>query len=483
MAASIIRSGWNVRCVSKAENLSFLIDGASYYARLVDAFRLARKEIWIIGWDFDPEIALTPDRQDPHRLQDVLSECLDANPDLVIRVLVWAMGPVYSGKSLKLFRRKGWMAHPRVQVEFDGRHPFSASHHQKIVCIDNALAFIGGIDLTARRWDDSRHAPDNALRVSPDGKPYEPVHDIQAAVSGPAAAEIGDIARRRWKRATRQDVPAAVAEASLWPAGLPVDVAECDVALSLTDPQASTPTRRRQSIHLAHDAIRHARRHIYIEAQYLASFRIADTLAARLAEPDCPEIIIVVTRISHGFLEKVMMGHNRDRLIRRLKQADLGDKLWVMYAVVPDATGQEQEILVHSKLLMIDDDFVRLGSSNLNNRSEGLDSEADIALEAANAADSDAIAQLRHRLLAEHMACSPEEVRESYVRTGSLQGTLNELNKGSRGLRHFDIDVARGPVDAIPGTAIVDPRKPIRPLSVLGVGMRRAASRVLGRFA
>ncbi len=157
------------------------------------------------------------------------------------------------------------------------------------------------------------------------------------------------------------------------------------------------------------------------------------------------------------------MGHNRDRLIRRLKQADIGDKLWVMYAVVPDATGQEQEILVHSKLLMIDDYFVRLGSSNLNNRSEGLDSEADIALEAANAADSDAIAQLRHRLLAEHMACSPEEVRDSYARTGSLQGTLNELNKASRGLRHFDIDVARGPVDAIPGPPLSIPASPSDP--------------------
>ncbi len=177
-------------------------------------------------------------------------------------------------------------------------------HHQKIVCIDNALAFIGGIDLTARRWDDSRHAPDNALRVSPDGKPYEPVHDIQAAVSGPAAAEIGDIARRRWKRATRQDVPAAVAQA---PSGPPVCRWTWQSAMWLFRspiPQASTPTRRRQSIHLAHDAIRHARRHIYIEAQYLASFRIADTLAARLAEPDCPEIIIVVTRISHGFLKR-----------------------------------------------------------------------------------------------------------------------------------------------------------------------------------
>lgn len=44
------------------------------------------------------------------------------------------------------------------------RHPdharvgvFLWAHHEKIVCVDQTYAFIGGIDLCYGRWDDYRH--------------------------------------------------------------------------------------------------------------------------------------------------------------------------------------------------------------------------------------------------------------------------------------------------------------------------------------
>src|SRR5690606_28770237 len=124
------------------------------------------------------------------------------------------------------------------------------------------------------------------------------------------------------------------------------------------------------------------RRHIYIESQYFAFFGLAHIIEQHLQSPDGPEIVTIVTRASHGLVEKIMMGYNRDRLIRRLKRADRYNRLRVMYPVVPDGEDGEQDVLIHSKLLIIDDRFLRLGSSNLNNRSEGLDTEADIAVEA-----------------------------------------------------------------------------------------------------
>jgi phospholipase D1/2 len=126
-----------------------------------------------------------------------------------------------------------------------------------------------------------------------------------------------------------------------------------------------------------------------------------------LRKADGPEILVIVTRESHGFLEKLMMGHNRNRLIRRLKRADRYGRLRVFFAAVSDGNGGEQEIIVHSKLIIVDDQFVRVGSSNLNNRSEGLDTEADLAIETSDPAGRRAIAALRNELIAEHLDAQP----------------------------------------------------------------------------
>lgn len=142
---------------------------------------------------------------DPYHSTQTLGELLlslvEAKPTLTIRLLVWAMGPIYCGRSLKVFKESGWSSHPRIDLRFDARHPLRASHHQKFVVHDDSLAFIGGIGLTARRWDEPSHTI-NPLRVSPDGTPYDSVHDLQAAVDGTAARDIGDLARRRWAHAT-----------------------------------------------------------------------------------------------------------------------------------------------------------------------------------------------------------------------------------------------------------------------------------------
>jgi phospholipase D1/2 len=479
---SILEPGRNAWATATANHLAFLIDGAAYFRELVTVLPLAQKEIWIIGWDFDPNIRLTPGEEDSHTLGDFLQAQLDSKPDLQIRILVWAMGPVYSGKSLKLFRREGFLTHERVRIEFDGRHPLWGSHHQKVVVIDDTLAFVGGIDLTARRWDDGRHLPSNPLRVSPDGKPYEPVHDLQVMVDGEAARRLGDIARRRWGRATRELVRQPPDTTELWPSERPADLCNCRVGISLTEPETMRSKALAQSTQLAQDAIARGRECIYIEAQYLASFGVAEALEKRLAEEDGPEIVIVVTRISHGFLEKLFMGKNRDRIIRRLKRGDVRDRLWVMYAVVPDEKGEEQEILVHSKLLIVDDIFVRIGSSNLNNRSEGLDTEADLSIEAYRPEEREAIAHLRHRLIAEHTGGEAAAIAATFASCGSLMRTIETHNTNRRGLRHFDVDVSKGAVDPVAGTAIIDPPRPFRPFGALRDHVQQVGSRLLGMF-
>lgn len=461
-----------------AKKLGFIIDGADYYLAIKDVLPKAEKSIWIIGWDFDPDIRLDP-RNSEETLGAFLLSLAEAKPDLEIRILVWAMGPIYSGKSLKLFSASGWSSHDRIHLRFDSRHPLRGSHHQKIVVIDDRLAFVGGIDLTARRWDERSHAASNPLRVSPDGTPYDPVHDLQAAITGDAARDLGDLVRRRWARATGEKQSRVLVSGELWPTNVETALTGCQVALSLTEPGHGRRRSKRQAMRLTLDALRSARQHIYMETQYLAFFGIADCLTRRLAEINGPEVVIILTRASHGFLEKTIMGGNRDRLIRRLKRADRYGRLKVMYPVVPKDDGAEQDVLIHSKLLIIDDRFVRIGSSNLNNRSEGLDTEADIGVESGSEGCSQSIVALRDTLLAEHLDATEAAVQQTMARTGSLIRTINELNFNRRGLRDMIVSTADGEVEPVWGTDIVDPARPFRPFR----GIRRGVDAVITRLA
>ena len=482
---TIIQPGRNAWRSSRCEKAAFLIDGAEYYCRLEQVLYKAKHSIFIVGWDFNPHIRLQPEVAGSPTLGQILRQRVDTTPELIVHNLVWGMGPVYSGKSLKIFHKTGWNDHPRIKMEFDFRHPIRASHHQKMVCIDDSVAFLGGIDLTARRWDDRNHAIPNPLRCSPDGTCYGPVHDAQSIVSGDAAELVGDACRKRWKWATKEELYSGRKQSgdNLWPADLEPALTDCPIALALTEPLRWNGRRgRREAIQLTHDALRAARKHIYLESQYLASFAVARTIMDRLEEADGPEVVILVTQESHGFLEKLMMGHNRTRLIRRMKQHDRYNRLRVYYAVTQDEEGAEREIIVHAKLVIIDDRFIRIGSSNLNNRSEGLDTESDLAFEPTTPEGRKAVLDLRHDLLAEHLGSTPQTVAAMVAETGSLIRTIERLNNQRRGLRHFKVDILNGETDSLMGTSIIDPRRPFWPFRQLKVGMRWALSRLMRSF-
>jgi phosphatidylserine/phosphatidylglycerophosphate/cardiolipin synthase-like enzyme len=476
----IIRPGRNVWRSARADRIAFLIDGEDYFSRLAEVLPQAKKSIFIVGWDFNPDIRLRPREEGSETIGMLLRRLVEENPQLEVRILVWGMGPVYSGKSLRMFGKMDWSDHPRIILRFDFRHPLRASHHQKLVAIDDKTAFLGGIDLTARRWDDRQHTVVNPDRISPDGTAYGPVHDMQTIVTGETARLIGDIARRRWRKTHGEDLsPVDVPGPAPWPSDIEPALENCPTGIALTEPWKWKGRRgHREAIRLTHDALKGAEKHLYVETQYLASFGVARTLAKRLRRQNGPEIVVIVTRESHGFLEKLMMGHNRTRLIRRLKRADRYDRLRVYYSVTPDGQGGEREIIVHSKLIIADDRFVRVGSSNLNNRSEGLDTESDMAMEPEDEAGRAAIAELRIDLLAEHLAADPALVRQHFAETGSLIRTIEMLNVNGRHLKAFDVDVATGETESLPGTSIVDPKQPFWPVPQIQAGFRRLIARV-----
>jgi phosphatidylserine/phosphatidylglycerophosphate/cardiolipin synthase-like enzyme len=479
----ILKPGRNLWRSARADRLAFLIDGEEYFLRLAEVLPQARRSIFIVGWDFNPNIRLQPRDPESPLLGDLLRSIVEANPELELRILVWGMGPIYSGKSFKMFGKMPWSDHPRIHLRFDFRHPLRGSHHQKIVVIDDQTAFVGGIDLTARRWDDRSHTIDNPVRVSPDGTPYGPVHDMQTLVTGGIASLIGGVFRRRWQKATKETVPAITVDTPApWPEGLKPTLVDCNAGIALTEPWKWKGLRgHREAIKLTQDALKSARQHLYIETQYFASFSVGRTLARQLRSATGPEIVVIVTCESHGFLERLTMGGNRNRLIRRLQRADRYGRLRIFFAVTPDGKGGEREIIVHSKLIIVDDRFVRVGSSNLNNRSEGLDTECDIAVESSDPVARASITALRDELLAEHLDTSPAEVARLVQETGSLIAAVDQLNTRPRGLRPFDIDPNKGETGSLIGTGLVDPKQPFWPIPEINAWVRKTVSRLSSR--
>jgi phosphatidylserine/phosphatidylglycerophosphate/cardiolipin synthase-like enzyme len=334
-----------------------------------------------------------------------------------------------------------------------------------MVCIDDSLAFVGGIDLTVQRWDTSRHAADDPVRLRNDGSIYDPVHDVHMLVDGQVARRIAELAHQRWTLAVGKHVALAPDREALWPPDLAPDFIDTPVAIARTYPAWGAYPPVREAAALTLDALSAARRTIYIESQYMTAPAIGDVLERHLANLHGPEIIVVQTHESHGLAERLVMGANCDRLIRRLRKSDPGNRLRVYYPVVPGRNGGECQVLVHSKLIIVDDVFLRVGSSNLNNRSIGLDTECDLAIESTGDEVRRTITHLRDRLLAEHLASSPATVAETTEREGgSVIRAIDHLNTSKRGLRAFEAMSDHGPTWPALGTKLLDPLQPFEPL-------------------
>lgn len=468
----VLAPGRNFWRLAEARRAAVLVDGAAYFRQLEAALRAARRSIHIVGWDFDGRIRLRPqvDAEASPPLGPFLRALVEERPELEVDILVWSTAIVHApGASGPLIFGAAWQEHPRIRLKLDTQHPLYAAHHQKLVCIDDCLAFVGGIDLTVGRWDTSAHAAEEPLRQHPDGSSYDPVHDIQMVVDGEAAAAVMKLVRSRWFSATGEALPPCPDSAGeAWPADLTPDFERIPVAIARTLPGWNGEQEVREAADLTLDALAAARRTIYIEAQYLTAPAVGDVLERQLRRPDGPEVVILLTRKSRGLTERLVMGMNRDRLIRRLRRADENDRLRVYYPCTPHDDGRRRQILVHSKLVIVDDIFLRVGSSNLNNRSIGLDTECDLAIEAQDAAARAGIAALRNRLVGEHVGCHEAEVAAAVAAEGgSLIAAIERLNTRPRGLATFEAMNQRGPRRPIIGTRLLDPERPFRILGAL----------------
>lgn len=351
--------------------------------------------------------------------------------------------------------------HRRIHFHLDGIHPVGGSHHQKIVSVDDAIAFVGGLDLTEGRWDTPEHRVPDPRRVLSGGESYPPFHDVMMAVDGEAAAAVGDLFRDRWRRATGRRLrrPAHI-DADHWPPDLVPSIENAKVGLARTFPARGKEPEIREVEALYLDCIAAAERLLFIENQYLTSHAIGTALAARLQEENCPEIVIILPRLCSGIFEETSMGVLRSRLLRQLRDADRFGKLAV-YCPVPEGD-PDGSITVHSKVMIVDDTLIRVGSANLTNRSMGLDTECDLAVEAGGDTKiEESIAALRSRLIGEHLGVNPGKVAQFLAAGGSMIGTIESLRGSGRTLIPLTGEVPEWQDRLIPETVLLDWERPL----------------------
>jgi phospholipase D1/2 len=227
-AQRIVQPGRNCWRVERAARFYCIQDAADYFRLVRQAVLAARKSVFSLGWDITAHVDLLPGAvaaDAPTRLDKLLVYAARRNPQLRCYVLTWDYGALYTLERDPLTRwRLGWRMPRAVRFGFDDHHPVGGSHHQKIVVVDDQLAFSGGIDLTGHRWDTSAHRPDEPLRTTVRGAPYGPYHEVQAMVLGAVATSLGELARERWHALGEDRLPSLnTASEDLWPSGVTPD--------------------------------------------------------------------------------------------------------------------------------------------------------------------------------------------------------------------------------------------------------------------
>jgi phospholipase D1/2 len=464
-ATAIVQAGKNCWRVDPADRFHCVQDGADYFRWVREALLGARNSVFILGWDILAAVDLLPNAgasEAPTRLDKLLAYVARRRPGLRCYILIWDYAALYTLERDPLSRwRLGWQMPRRVRFGFDDRHPVGGSHHQKIIVVDDRLAFCGGIDLTGHRWDTSAHRVHEPARVSPlGGNPYGPYHEVQAMVSGPVAASLGVLARDRWRALGEERLPAiSPSHEDLWPSDLTPDLTDVEVAIARTVPgsEKQPPIRECESLFL--DSIAAGRQTIYVESQYFTNDRLSEALAARLREPDGPEVIVVVPKDCDGWLERNTMGAFRDEVFRLMIDADRHKRLRLVYPIASRA--ENVPTFVHSKVMVVDDAVVRIGSANFSRRSMAVDTECDLAVGAAgDARVRSGIRQIRDRLLAEHLGLPVEAVAREIERAGSVRALIDQRQHFEHTLAPIEVGVESETAQAAL-QAVADPDEPI----------------------
>jgi phosphatidylserine/phosphatidylglycerophosphate/cardiolipin synthase-like enzyme len=363
-----------------------LIDGATALPRIAEEIERAESCVHLAGWFFSPAFRL---RADGPRLRAFLSGVAER---VDVRVLSWA------GSPLPLFRpdrrqvremRNELMRGSRVACALDNRERPMHCHHEKLVIVDDDVAFVGGIDLTdysGQRFDSHEHPP----------REEHGWHDVTARVAGPAVADVAEHFRLRWHEVTGETLP---------PVEPPAPSGNIEVQVVRTIPEKiyrRIPRGDFRILEAYQRALRWAERFVYLENQFLWSPEIVATLAEKLRHPPSDDFRLLILLPA-----KPSSGNDDSRgQLGLLMQADAGDGRMLACTVFQRGSETPHPVYVHAKIGIVDDRWMTLGSANLNEHSLFNDTEMNLVVR-----DERTVRDTRLRLWAEHLGRPIEDLR------------------------------------------------------------------------
>lgn len=419
----------------KTDRAAVFVDVENYFSAVKAAIEKARRSIHVLGWAFHPQTMFEPeiDCADlaKRQIAAVLKAVAAKRPDLDVRILCWkAALPVAATQDFYPQRAARHFHGSSVRYHLDGELPPGASHHQKVVVVDDVVAFCGGCDFGPDRWDTCDHDDENLRRAArPGALPcFDPRHEVMSLVDGKPAAALGELFRARWLRATGESLalPTSTSRTDPWPEAVEPQFHDVRVGISRSAAawRGEPQLREGEALYLA--AIAAAKSCIYMENQYFTSPVIAEAIAQRLEEPDGPEVVLISTEHAPSYFDQMTMDRTRTFFIERLMSADKHGR----FRIYSPVTTLGNTIIVHAKLAIFDDMLLRIGSANINNRSLGLDTECDLSIEPMGdnrAQTRQSIRALRTRLLSHWLGCPEATFEHAEKAAGGLGSAIESL--------------------------------------------------------
>jgi len=369
----------------KGNRFEILIDGATALPRIADEIEKARTHVHLAGWFFSPEFKL---RQDGQGLRELLADVAER---VDVRVLCWAGSPLplfHPDRKQAREMRDALMQESRVVCVLDDQERPMHCHHEKLVIVDDRVAFVGGIDLTdysGQRFDTDEHP----LR---DGLGW---HDAAARLEGPAVGDVAEHFRLRWHEVSGETLPRVAEQAP---------VGDIEVQVVRTVPERvyrGVPRGDFRILEAYQRALRSAERFVYLENQFLWSPEIVATLAEKLRHPPSDDFRLLVLLPA-----KPNNGNDDTRgQLGLLMQADGGAGRMLACTIYQRGSDDASPVYVHAKIGIVDDRWLTIGSANLNEHSLFNDTEMNLVVR-----DEQVVREVRLRLWAEHLGRRVDEL-------------------------------------------------------------------------
>jgi phospholipase D1/2 len=451
------------------------MEAGPYYERISALLEDAQHYAIFVGWQIDSRLPLRrPPEFTIESLKHKILRLVEEKPDFHFYFLMWDHAYFY------ILERETWQGrvwdeiHPRVHFIFDNRHAFGGSHHEKVCIIDGKVALCGGIDLCDERWDTPQHLfYDRRRSLEWKSERHGPYHDVAVQVTGPVCAQIQEHVRSRWEAIS--SIPFPETPRFFQPTRNAHGVY---ISRTLVDVDAgSTKPVTREIEFLFRDLIQLAERRIILEGQYYWSKEINNLLIAKMRakmpentqatqKSNAPfEIILILADIQQLRALTQQMSFYELKLLEKLDQTarETGCKLLLgcpyVFPTVEDTAfdreARPKPVYIHSKVIIVDDRFISIGSANLATRALRLDTEINLTLEAKTEFERHHIRRFSENLLSHWNIGRPQVHDHDDVKfvplrpTHELERRMKRLNPLQRLLQNI-----------VPWKTLFDPSQP-----------------------